>query len=183
MPLSCGALRARWSQFSHDFVHHLNFIYEGSGAHGANGGESKPPYVKLLFSHHLVDPVDSGRQGVIGAFIRALIAAGHDDDAPYTFGKTVQIELLWKENRSANPENVGVGGVGHMRLPHRVGAWVGAGLRGQDQYLLLISLLCHVAIHLFLAHNEDSIVAVCFNMAEKLVPYLVGPDRNIALSR
>ena len=118
---------------------------------------------------------------MIGAFIGTLLPTGHNDDAPYTFGETVQIELLWKENRGSNSKNVGVGGVGHMRLPHRVSTGIGTGFRGQDQYLLLVSLLCHVATHLFLAHNEDAVVAICFKMAKKIVPYLVGPHRNIVL--
>ena len=66
-----------------------------------------------------------------------------------------------------------------MRLPHRIGTGIGAGFCCQDQYLLLISLLCHVAIHLFLAHNENAVVAICFKMAKKIVPYFVGPYRNI----
>ena len=118
---------------------------------------------------------------MIGAFIGALLAAGHDDDAAYTFGETIQIELLWKKYRSSNPKDIGIGGVGHVRLPHGVGTGIGTGFRGQDQYLLLISLFCHVAIHLFLAHNEDAVVAICFKMAKKIVPYFVSPHRNIVL--
>ena len=178
---SCHSFRARWPQFRYDFVHHLDFINEGSGAHGANGGESKSPYVQLFFSHHLVYPVDSGGQGMIGAFIGALFATGHDDDAAYAFGETVQVELIWKKYRGSNSKNIRVGRVRYVCLPYGIGTGIGTGFCCQDQYFLPVFLLCHAAIHLFLAHNEDAVVAICFKMAKKIVPYLVGPDRNIVL--
>ncbi len=119
---------------------------------------------------------------MIGAFIGALLAAGHDDDAAYAFGETVKIELLWEKYRGSNSENVGVGRVRYVCLPHGIGTRIGTGFCCQDKDFLAVSLLCHAAVHLFFAPDEDSIVAVCFKMAKRLVPYLVGPDRNIVFS-
>ena len=74
--------------------------------------------------------------------------------------KAVQIKLLGEQHRRLDPQDVGIGRIALVRLPHGVGPRIGASLRRPESGFSGVLCGLHEASRLLFPDHKNAVVSI-----------------------